>query len=1665
MAQGRQPSPLELAWRHTKNIMNPFLSAEQDAKLVASYRANFPLYAKKYLRIVDDNSNVVPFVMRRCQRVLHIVVEELLKNYGYVRALVPKARQTGVCLAPETKVLTDDLRWVEIDSLAEGDGLVSVEEYPEGRGASRKMKRATVEFKHEVFEPAFLITLDDGRTLTATAQHRFLCKKRNYAGRGKKSPEGGYAYTHESRWCAVGDMVEGDFIRYITTVWDEPTYEDGWFGGLLDGEGHLALATRAGASVDVCQVEGHVIDRAIEYLSTRGYSYRVESDERRQGLTSKLGNSVVYRLIISRMDEMFHLMGRTRSSRWQNRLWWENKGLPGRGVGRETKAALWGRVVSIEPLGVRRMIDIQTSTSTFIAEGFVSHNSAYVQARASWRMRLWQNTDARLVSNSVANARKVLGFARMYHAKLPEAIRPPFFENTKDRMVWGNKDDTTQYEFPGLMSSLEVSTAANPHIGRGSHHQFLHLCLATGTYVLVGDGRVKKVEDLQYGDRVLTHTGAESIIVQTLPTTHDQVRMVRVLPWLGEELCVTHNHPFWTKRGWVKAEDLKKTDWLSMPVRRITNGETPSMLVKGRGYPGNHNRQHETGILPETEDVGFAIGYYLAEGCLAYTNKGKDAAGIVFSHDRDVVQYADRVRATLAPWTSGVGRDNSKISRSSNDTVYSAGLAELFCELFGNKDEKRIPDWVFSAGRDFCRGILLGYLSGDGSRSYNKKTYDSPYITATSVRASLVTQIRDLAASLGFGWGSIRHKEGGVLYGRNCKEAWILGFSGDAARKLRHALGYEASATEGRPRTQKYEWTDDHVWIRIRSLETSVEPQTVWDVEVEHPDHSFRTLHCAVKNSEIGLYGAKVDEVLQAVLPSLHDYEPDTYGFLESTSAGSEGGFYDRVMRARDDMSSGARPEWYPVFLPAWLEERYYDELTDEEVAKIILECDPYELGLLKKYKFLWTPRHVESVEEIKKLKPPATTNDLLKLNPRGAGFISWRRKKLISLGGNKSALDREFAPSLEEFFAATGQTLFDKSSLLFYKDKTVSKTGGEKGRLVVPSGKSGVVRKPVWVPDPNGPLTIWKHPRPGLYYAAGSDGAIGKKADPDMSDEETMIEAQKEDRDYSTCVVLDCFMEQVAEYNSNVIEAKMFGNELYNLGVYYNYMTIMPETGNQSAGYAILDRLMALAYPKIGRWEKPDSTKYHKYMEAYGWEVNDKCEKNSSFVPTPEGWRRFGDLGVGDFVQGRKGWTQVTAIHEQGVKKMFRVHFTDGVFIDCSKGHRWGVYDRRFRTSVKTVQELLDLGLREEGKGWRWRVPLIETPVEYAERKLPLDPYTLGMFLGNGSFTGATSAPSFSSCEPELYGAVKLPGGVRVSGPRPHKDSKSVDWTYPRDTYWDHNPLVDSLMDLGLWGHNFATKFIPKVYLIAPFKDRLALLQGLMDTDGHASTKGDLMLYSTGSLQLAKDVQELVQSMGGLSVIKTTPFKGKDYYKVSVNVPRDIMPFRLTRKRQRVEAFRAKSDALPLAHKTSRLVRSICAIEEIEEAECRCIGVEAADGLYATSHYVLTHNTKQTLIADLQFEIMRGAGRCYTNTAKDEEGVPKLVLRSLELLRQLQVFAYHSGGAIGAKRGHDDLVMALGLALIALRQAGGALTRTVVQEMVEYADDDESDGMTFWEV
>ena len=318
------------------------------------------------------------------------------------------------------------------------------------------------------------------------------------------------------------------------------------------------------------------------------------------------------------------------------------------------------------------------------------------------------------------------------------------------------------------------------------------------------------------------------------------------------------------------------------------------------------------------------------------------------------------------------------------------------------------------------------------------------------------------------------------------------------------------------------------------------------------------------------------------------------------------------------------------------------------------------------------------------------------------------------------------------------------------------------------------------------------------------------------------------------------------------------------------------------------------------------------------------RAQPLSTPVLTMNGFEPIGSLRVGDFVIGSNGLpTPVIGVYPQGRKEVFRVRTQDGASTLCCAEHLWHVHtpeDRRRATGGRVVETREMIGRLRRAHQHRYELPLLSFPAWYPPVDVPIDAYALGLLLGDGCLTTRTT-PSVTTADPELAEAVPGHRGGAVVVDR----------------------VTAPLCELDLVGIHSHSSWIPDVYLHNSEDVRIALLQGLLDSDGGAVSPRDMsyrIRYTTPSDPLRDGVVELVRSLGGVACSDDSPV-------LEIELPASIAPFRLTRK---AEAYRSAGGGRPM--------RFIDSIEPEGEAECVCIQVAAEDSLYVTEDFLVTHNT-----------------------------------------------------------------------------------------------------------
>jgi phosphate starvation-inducible PhoH-like protein len=391
--------------------------------------------------------------------------------------------------------------------------------------------------------------------------------------------------------------------------------------------------------------------------------------------------------------------------------------------------------------------------------------------------------------------------------------------------------------------------------------------------------------------------------------------------------------------------------------------------------------------------------------------------------------------------------------------------------------------------------------------------------------------------------------------------------------------------------------------------------------------------------------------------------------------------------------------------------------------------------------------------------------------------------------------------------------------------------------------------------------------------------------------------------------------------------------------------------------------------FDALGDMMEPEQIK--RYMENDIIEIvplaymRGRAQPLTSPVLTPTGFRPIGSLLPGDEVIGSNGQpTQVLGVYPQGRKEVYRVTMTDRSSTRCCGEHLWTVFPRprSGRPRVARVLETRQLiGQLRTAHYHRHELPLLSAPVAFPAREVPMDPYALGLLLGDGCLTGSTT-PSFATEDLELVGALEaaLPETVV-------RHRKGCNYTLNHSSRRRGplpNPVSSAARQLELWGVSSLTKFVPPTYLFNSPEVRLGVLQGLLDSDGGAATqKGRTcrVQYVTTSPRLRDDVLFLARSLGGVARWRRRSAEGRmpgrangrpvayrhDAFVVEIRLPPGLPPFRLLRK---AACYQATGGGRPQ--------RYITRIEPDGVEETVCIRVAAPDSLYVTDDFILTHNT-----------------------------------------------------------------------------------------------------------
>ncbi len=374
------------------------------------------------------------------------------------------------------------------------------------------------------------------------------------------------------------------------------------------------------------------------------------------------------------------------------------------------------------------------------------------------------------------------------------------------------------------------------------------------------------------------------------------------------------------------------------------------------------------------------------------------------------------------------------------------------------------------------------------------------------------------------------------------------------------------------------------------------------------------------------------------------------------------------------------------------------------------------------------------------------------------------------------------------------------------------------------------------------------------------------------------------------------------------------------------------------------------------------------------------KLQSINELVVTPFGFRRIGDLKIGSIISGRDGGQQrVIGIYPQGIQDIYEVEFIDGATCLVGLDHLWNIRIMRKQSKkaklrglstdedyrVWTTEMIIEFLNKNKDTDRNISIPLCD-PVQFTiggKKSITIPPYVLGCLLGDGCIV-SDSTITFTNPDIEVIDNIRSYGyEVRPSNCERNK-SGLLSWIIK------HPTLISDLKELNLHGCRSNEKFIPRQYKLATIDDRISLMQGLMDTDGYGEKDLCSCGISSASIEMAKDIQEIVWSLGGYCSLNTRPAGYKNANGNYVECfDRNVLYIQT---QDNKHLFRLPRKQAVMKDRRYTKTRRIVSIKKVGREKAVCIAVTNPDSLYLTGKgCIVTHNTFSLLM-----EAMRGLGK-----------------------------------------------------------------------------------------
>lgn len=338
---------------------------------------------------------------------------------------------------------------------------------------------------------------------------------------------------------------------------------------------------------------------------------------------------------------------------------------------------------------------------------------------------------------------------------------------------------------------------------------------------------------------------------------------------------------------------------------------------------------------------------------------------------------------------------------------------------------------------------------------------------------------------------------------------------------------------------------------------------------------------------------------------------------------------------------------------------------------------------------------------------------------------------------------------------------------------------------------------------------------------------------------------------------------------------------------------------------------------------------------------------------------RKVEDIRVGEYLMGPDSLPRRVLALARGRQEMRRVIPKNGEAFVVNKDHKLlmrvtkaGTVDRDFPCNAKK-DEVLTIAEYEDASNWfKHRRKIQRCSVEFSEKKLPLEPYFIGLLLGDGSTVNGVFNLTSADFEIEDYfkNYVESLGLVFKKIAKQGTYAVTLKGVVLNHTRSTPNNVTTVLRELGIQEKRAYEKSIPFIYKTASRKQRLELLAGLLDTDAHYSTRDNTYQYCTSSPQLAKDVLYLIRSLGFRGQILKRTTSCRDAYVIHITGDLNQIPTKIERKK-----------AAPSSKQKDCLVTGFT-VEKLPEDNYYGFTLDK-DHLYLDEDFIIHHNTGKSIV------------------------------------------------------------------------------------------------------